>query len=230
MTILCTIELFCILINLVGSTMDDTIQCWDITYLIVVVCEVGTYTINKVLANLIIPGKTKFDTLILYITTIDDWTLGTCCCKNRSLYQPILGVLDISIECQRKTLTEETCIDTEIVLFRSLPLHFLICQAASVCTHYPGICTTGSTKVVVGFGCCNRSQILEAVDIGITYLTPRETEFQEIQPRSSRLHELFLCQCPTCRNRWEVTPTVASCKLRRTIGTHGCINHITVFP
>ena len=149
MTILCTIELFCILINLVGSTMDDTIQCRNITYFIVVVSEVGTYTINKVLANLIIPGKTKFDTLILYITTIDDWTLSTGCCQYWSLYQPILGVLDISIECQRKTLTEETCIDTEIVLFRSLPLYFLICQAAGICTHYPGICTTSSTKVIV---------------------------------------------------------------------------------
>ena len=185
MTILCTIELFCILINLIFLTVDDTILRWDSTYFIMVVCEVGTYTIDKILTNLIIPGKTKFNTLILHITTIDDRTTCTSSSQDRSLYQPILSILDICIKCQRESLAEETSIQTYVILLRSFPLHILIRQTAGISTHIPTSSTTISTKVVIGIGCRYRSQILIALDIRITNLTPRKTKFQEIQPRST---------------------------------------------
>ena len=198
MTILCTIELFCILINLVGSTMDDTILCRDRTNLIVVVSKVSTYTVDEILTNLVIPRKTNLNTLVLYITTIDDRTTCTGCSQDRSLNQPILGILDITIQGQRQTLTEETSIQTNIVLLRGLPLYILVGKTACISTIYPSISTTCGTEVVIGISCSNRCQVLVALDVGITYLTPRETEFQEIQPRSCRLHEILFCQSPTC--------------------------------
>ena len=55
MTILCTIELLGILINLIVLTMDDTIKSWDITYFIMVVGKVGTYTVSEVSSDVVIP-------------------------------------------------------------------------------------------------------------------------------------------------------------------------------
>ena len=54
-TILCTIELLGILINLIIFTMDDTIKGRDITYFIMVVGKVGTYTVSKVSSDVVIP-------------------------------------------------------------------------------------------------------------------------------------------------------------------------------
>ena len=100
MTVLGTIELLGIRVNLVACAMDDTILGRNASHLIVVVCEVTANTIGKVLTDIVIPCKTKFHTGVLHVTTVDYRTLCSGSCQYWSLNEPVLGLFDIPVGSQ----------------------------------------------------------------------------------------------------------------------------------
>ena len=71
-------------------------------------------------------------------------------------------------------------------------------------------------------GCINQT----ALDTVVSCSTVRETELQVWQPAGCTLHEFLLAYTPCEGCWWEVTPTVACCKLRRCIGTEGSCEEI----
>ena len=59
-----------------------------------------------------------------------------------------------------------------------------------------------------------------SIDILVTRLTPRDTQFQIVQPRIGSCHELLLADTPTGGNRGEESKAVVFTETARTIITH----------
>ena len=116
MSILCTVELLSVRIYLVRPTVYNTILCRNVTNLVVVICEVSAYIVVEVLTYVVVPCQTDFYTFILDITTIH--ILGFCTNMSRHwcLNEPVLGSLDVIVECKRQTTIEETCVNTKVEL------------------------------------------------------------------------------------------------------------------
>ena len=236
MTILCTIEFRRVVIQFACTAMNSTIHSRNITYLITIICTIETNIIIEVLTNIITPAQVEFKTFILHITTIDKWCTSTSCCKNRSLYQPVLCSLDIIIKINIQT-REETCINTDIKLLRCLPCKIFISQTTwestiVIAQNSRRLCIVISrcTKQVMRISSLDRSQVLIIINILVTNLSPACTNFQIIHPLGSTLHPLFIGYCPTCRYRREPTIAMTTCKTARAVTTKSCVDHISFLP
>ena len=63
----------------------------------------------------------------------------------------------------------------------------------------------------------NRLISLVSTNILVTQVTIRYTKLQLTNPIIDWLHEVLLCNIPTCRNRWEKLPLISRTESRRTI-------------
>ena len=97
---LCTVDVFCTLRKDAGSTIDVAILVGDTRNLVLVGGNVHTNVVTEVAANLVVPGEGNFNTLILYVTTIDVSGVRTLDSNTRSNNEPVLGRLLIPVEGQ----------------------------------------------------------------------------------------------------------------------------------
>ena len=114
MTILSAIELRCIVVELVGSAMNDTIVSRNAAHLVLVICTIHASPIAEVLTNHIVPSQVKLKTFILYITAINSRCTCSYCSQNWSCYQPVFGCLDIVIKVDIQVSANHSGIDTDI--------------------------------------------------------------------------------------------------------------------
>ena len=189
MTVLCTIELRGIVVELIGSTVDDTIVGRNATHLILIIGSVHTNVVAELLANHIVPGEVELKSLVLHIATIDGWCACTNGCQHRSRHQPILSGLDIIVEVYIQVTANQSGIQTDIELLRGLPSDIGISHTTGISTpvgtqHRDRLCVviTRGTKQIMSIRILHRSEILVVGDILITHLTPADAQFQEVHP------------------------------------------------
>ena len=173
--------------------MDDTLRVSKSSYLVLIMREVSRHTVSEVLTNLIVPVQLNFVSLILDITSIYIRSIGSIRQQHWSTYQPVFCGLLIPVESHTQTVIKETCIETEVKLFRSLPFYVLIRQDVWISTQSRIILIVEVIRIVKGY-CC---QILEIRYVTVTILSPAGTNLQEVHPCLSALHKLLVTYNPT---------------------------------
>ena len=157
--------------------MNNAIFSRNTSHFIMVVCHVYTYIVSEILANSIIPRETQFHAFVFHITTVNNGTVRACSSQHGSLYQPIFSVLDIPISGKCQTSIQKASINTHVILFGGLPLHFFVGKTTGIRACDPSILTTARTKIIIGMRSRHRSKILIVVDVSVAHLSPAGTYF-----------------------------------------------------
>ena len=230
MTVGSTIKFGRVVIQLVRTTMDNAILGRNVSNLILIIRTVHSDIVMEVLSYPVVPSQSKFNTCILNVTTVDVRSPRTCSGKDRSLYQPVLGVFHVKIRIHAQTAVKETCINTYIVLFGSFPFHVFIGQTTGISAPYMIGRTEACTKQIIGSGTLDGSRVLVIVDVLVTDLSPADTKFQEVEPLTGTFHKCLVRKGPTSRYGREIAKAVTAGKFGRTVGTHSSIDHVCLFP
>ena len=96
---------------------NNIIKVLQTSYLICIRSNIQVCTIIEILSYFVVPRKRNFNTLILYITTIDIRSTIVTHTHGpfyRSLNQPILSLLIIPVETQAQSLIQETRIKAKV--------------------------------------------------------------------------------------------------------------------
>ena len=108
--------------------------------LILVGCKVHTNIVTEVLTNSVVPSDSELNTGILHVTTIDVRWSSTIDRNLRTSNEPVLCGLLIPVEVNTQTAVEQTGIETEVELLRSLPSQVRIRNNVRVSTNGRSSC------------------------------------------------------------------------------------------
>ena len=111
----------CILSQKILTTLNEVGITLNLSYLILIDSHIPVQAISEVLTYFIIPIKCKLHTLVLYSTSVYPLSTETRNSISLDINQEVFGLLTIPVSSKAQTTMQETSIDTNVQLLRSLP-------------------------------------------------------------------------------------------------------------
>ncbi len=213
----------------VGAAVDDALIVGDTGDAVLVVGRVHADVVGEVRGTDFVPVERELDTGVAHVTTVDVRGVGAEVTHDRGVHQPVLGVFLIPVERHVQPAVEETGVETEVKLLRSLPGDVGVGQLVGVGA---GAGVLGGRARVEGVAAVgrthrNRRQVLEVVDVAVTVLAPASAEFQEVDDIVV-VPPGFVGDDPTGGDGGEGTPAMAAHEVGGTVVTEDQGEHVAL--